>query len=129
MSSNSILVLSPYRFNGIWVFDDDRTGLVKEAFVSGIPEILEALHAEHKIDDPDNGFNLYFSSKPFPGYQLKGDWVKEEFEGNWYRTRLPNGELQDGWLCPALYKYFEKAPKELYIKVESLPKDVKLKKS
>ena len=41
VNSNSILVLHPYKYYGTWVFDDDRTGLVREAFVSGIPEILE----------------------------------------------------------------------------------------
>jgi hypothetical protein len=119
---NSILVLKTYRYNGMWVFDDDRVGLVREALIAGCPEILEALHAEHKINDPDNGFNLIFSPTPFPGYQCKGEWVKadEEFGGNWYRAKLPNGNLQDAWLCPALYKYFPEAPKELYIRVESI---------
>ena len=128
---NSILVLSPYRWNGIWVFDDPRTGLVREAFVAGIPEILQALHAEHKITDPDNGFNLFFSPTPFPGYQAKGEWVKEDEQvgGNWYRATLPDGTTQDGWLCPALYKYFAEAPKELYIRVESLPPGTVLQKS
>jgi hypothetical protein len=27
----------------------------------------------------------------------------------------------EGWLCPALLKYFDHAPKELYAKAESLP--------
>jgi hypothetical protein len=25
----------------------------------------------------------------------------------------------EGWLCPALFKYFDKAPAELYAKAES----------
>jgi hypothetical protein len=28
----------------------------------------------------------------------------------------------EGWLCPALFKYFEKAPKEIYIKAEPMAK-------
>ena len=128
---NSILVLTTYRYNGLWVFDDDRVGLVREALIAGCPEILEALHAEYKINDPDNGFNLIFSPTPFPGQQCKGEWVKadEEFGGNWYRATLPNGKLQDAWLCPALYKYFPEAPKELYIRVESLPAGTVLQRS
>jgi hypothetical protein len=26
----------------------------------------------------------------------------------------------EGWLCPALFKYFEAAPKDLYVKAEPL---------
>lgn len=130
--SNSILVLTPYLFNGIWVFDDPRTDLVREAFVAGIPEIFDALHKEHQIKNPKDGFNLLFSETPFPGYQLKADWLEEgtaEFGGNWYRAILPDGKVQDGWLCPALYKYFSVAPKVLYIRVESLPEGMVLQKS
>ena len=43
MTQNSIMVLKPYKWEGMWVFDDDRTGLVREPFVAGVPEILEAL--------------------------------------------------------------------------------------
>lgn len=118
---NSIMVLSPYNWNGIWVFDDARTGLVKEALVAGVPEILEALHQEHKIVNPKAGFNLLFSPTPFPGHHLKADWVREGDGGNWYKATLPSGVEQEGWLCPALFKYFPSAPKELYIRVESLP--------
>ena len=25
---------------------------------------------------------------------------------------------QEGWLCPALFKYFKSAPREIYVKVE-----------
>jgi len=28
----------------------------------------------------------------------------------------------EGWLCPALFKYFEKAPKEIYVKAEAATK-------
>ena len=38
---NSILTLNPYKYYGTWVFDDAATGLVREAFVQGIPQILE----------------------------------------------------------------------------------------
>lgn len=32
---NSILVMSPYKHQGMWVFDDGRVGLVQEPFVAG----------------------------------------------------------------------------------------------
>jgi hypothetical protein len=32
---NSIFVIKPYQWSGLWVFDDPRLGLEKEAFVGG----------------------------------------------------------------------------------------------
>lgn len=54
--ANSIMVLAPYRHAGTRVFDDARAGLVKEAFVAGIPE----------IPDADRGFRLLFAAEEFP---------------------------------------------------------------
>jgi hypothetical protein len=110
---NSIFVIAPYKFEGTWVFDDLRVGLIREAFVSGADLILDRL-TEH-IPGAENGFRLLFSASPFPGYGVKVDWVREEYEGNWYRAADFGME---GWLCPALYLYFETAPKEIYIKDE-----------
>jgi hypothetical protein len=31
---NALTLITPYRHNGMWVFDDDRVGLVREPFVS-----------------------------------------------------------------------------------------------
>lgn len=40
--------------------------------------------------------------------------IRRQDGGNWYTS----AELKlDGWLCPALYKYFKTAPQKLYIKV------------
>ena len=33
----------------MWVFDDEKTGLVRESFVAGVPEILEALLEQQGI--------------------------------------------------------------------------------
>jgi len=38
-------------------------------------------------------------------------------EGNWYRADEPPME---GWLCPALFRYFDEAPPELYVKAEPI---------
>lgn len=111
--ANSIFIIAPYKYEGTWVFDDERVGLYREAFVSGADLILDRLTAH--IPDAANGFRLLFSATPFPGYDVKVDWVREEYEGNWYRAEEYNRE---GWLCPALYLYYDKAPKEIYIKAE-----------
>jgi hypothetical protein len=37
--------------------------------------------------------------------------------GNWYRSD-DLAELEEGWLCPALLKYFESPPQRIYAKFE-----------
>ena len=61
------------------------------------------------------GFRLLFSATPFPGYKVKLEWRREEYGGNWYFS--PDFKME-GWLCPALFKYFDEAPKEIYVKAE-----------
>lgn len=117
MSTNSLMVLHPYLHNGMWVFDDESKGLDKEPFVAGVPEILEALLAQQGIPNPEQGFNLIFSASPFPGHQLAARRVREELGGNWYAIDTPLGP-QEGWLCPALFKYFDQAPDALYVQVQ-----------
>jgi hypothetical protein len=112
--SNQVQIIAPYRLHGTWVFDDDRVGLVQEPFVSGVPEMIDDLVAG--IPDARHGFRLLFSSAPFPGFQRKLIRVREEFGGNWYR--LDDSPLE-GWLCPALFRYFEAAPAELFVKAET----------
>ena len=41
--------------------------------------------------------------------------MREENGGYWYKVKdFP----VEGWLCPALFKYFDDAPESLYIKAE-----------
>lgn len=115
INSNSIMVLQPYRFAETWVFDDEATGLVKEPFVLGIPEMIDDVVKD--IPNAAQGFRMLFSATPFPGYQVKLDWRREEYEGNWYWSERHGFE---GWLCPALFKYFATAPAAIYVKAEEL---------
>jgi hypothetical protein len=110
---NSISLIVPYRHEGMWVFDDPRVGLDKEPFVSGADTMIDVLVTE--IPNANKGFRLLFSASPFPGFTAKLEWRREEYGGNWYFS--PDYDLE-GWLCPALFKYFDKAPKEIYVKAE-----------
>ena len=114
---NAISVLFPYKHEGMWVFDDPDVGLRKEPFVFGIDDMIARLVAA--IPDAEKGFRLLFSPTPFPGYTVKLEWRREEYGGNWYFC--PQFKME-GWLCPALFKYFDKAPAELFAKAE--PKNV-----
>lgn len=110
---NSLFVIAPYRYQGMWVFDDERVGLVQEPFVSGADAMIDRVVA--RMPDAERGFRLIFSAAPFPGYTVHLVREREEFGGTWYRS----AELDlEGWLCPALFKYFPTAPADLYIRAE-----------
>jgi len=113
-TSNSLLIIVPYRHAGTWVFDDDSRGLDKEPFVAGIPQLIDKLVAD--IPNAEKGFRLTFSAQQFPGYDDKLVWKRKDASGNWYYSEKFQAE---GWLCPALFKYFTTAPREIYIKAES----------
>ena len=109
---NQIHMIAPYWLAGTWVFDDPRAGLVQEPFVSGIPEMIDDLVVD--LSNPRQGFRMLFSAAPFPGFQRRLEWVREEMGGNWYKTDQP---VTEGWLCPALFRYFDGAPPEIYIQI------------
>ena len=107
--ANSIMVIHPYRYEGMWVFDDPSVGLVREPFVSGADAVIDRM--VQNIPGAENGFNLVFSATAFPGHELKLERGREDARGYWYFSQ----ELgMEGWLCPALFKYFEVAPDMLY---------------
>lgn len=106
---NVLLVIHPYKYDGMWVFDDERVGLVQEPFVSGADTIIDRM--VEGIPNAEGGFSLVFSAHPFPGYQARFEWRRDEHGGNWYFS--PDLEIE-GWLCPALFRYFDTAPRELY---------------
>jgi hypothetical protein len=112
---NQIFVIAPYWHAGTWVFDDAERGLDKEPFVEGIPQMIDDLVQD--IPGAREGFRLLFSTAPFPGFQRRVEWVREDMEGNWYRSDDPPME---GWLCPALFKFFETAPQEIFVKAEPI---------
>ena len=111
---NSMLVIHPYRCEGMWVFDDAKAGLVQEPFVSGADLIIDRLVAD--IHEAADGFTMLFSASPFPGYQAELEWRREEHGGNWYYC----SDLEmEGWLCPALFKYFDAAPPRIYVQCKT----------
>jgi hypothetical protein len=107
--SNAIVAIHPYRHEGLWVFDDERVGLIQEPFVSGADDIIDQM--VRSIPNAASGFTLLFSAAPFPGYQVVFEWRRQELGGNWYYSPDLDAE---GWLCPALLRYFEIAPKRIY---------------
>src|SRR2546430_2348629 len=94
---NAIGIIVPYKYEGMWVFDDPAVGLVREPFIAGIDTMIDRLVAS--IPNAEKGFRLVFSATPFPGHTVKLEWRREEDGGNWYFC--PQFGIE-GWLCPAL---------------------------
>jgi hypothetical protein len=111
---NSILAIHPYKAQGQWVFDDEGVGLRREPFVSGADDIIERMVVD--LANPEQGFTLLFSATPFPGHNAVLEWRRAESGGNWYYSATLDAE---GWLCPALFKYFESAPETIYAQFKS----------
>lgn len=77
--------------------------------MSGADQIIERM--VQGISGAQAGFTLLFSARPFPGHQSTFEWRRSDMGGNWYYSVDLGIE---GWLCPALFKYFESAPERLY---------------
>ena len=112
---NSIRVIQPYMYSGTWVFDDKQHGLVKEPFVSGIPQIIN--QAVKGIKNAASGFRLLFSDKRFPGASIVLNRLNLESGGCWYAL---DGTDKKGWLCPAMFHYFDSPPEQIFCQCEQL---------
>src|SRR5690348_14669011 len=105
---NALHTISPYRHDGLWIFDDSARGLVREPFVSGADTWLD-LVAEGR-----ERVTLIFSKRRFPSAQHV---LTRQRRSNGGHTYLHETFNLAGWLCPALRKYFRFAPKKLYVQV------------
>ena len=85
------------------------------------------------IPSAEHGFAMIFDAAPFD-HDVELTWVypgdvaealnRQPDEvwtvGNWY-SGIVEGEKMIGWLCPALFLYFDSAPAKIYVKVAPLP--------
>lgn len=110
---NSIKIINPYKYLDMWVFDDEKHGLVKEPFVGGADTMIDFFTRD--IADAKNGFIMLFSDCQFPGHTIHLKWVSKDGGGNIYESFDPPMHC---WLCPALEKYFENPPPELFVQVK-----------
>jgi hypothetical protein len=55
MPQNAITVIKPYKWQGLWVFDDDRVDLVKEPFVAGADTWIDRAVELRGIEGADQG--------------------------------------------------------------------------
>jgi hypothetical protein len=110
-TANALMAIAPYWSEAAdtWVYDDPAHGRQVEPFVAGTPEIIDRML--ERADLPRRRpFVAVFGARPFPGHQFVLGWAGAQYEGNVYRW-----EDLSGWLCPALFDYFETAPQTIYL--------------
>jgi len=111
---NSIFAINPYRWKGLWVFDDPSVELEKEPFVEGADTLLDIL------TDYDNECVLLFSTVDVPGFEHTIKKVEDNVSsGTTYNYKTDSID-HDLWLCPALLKYYENPPEKIHFKVKRL---------
>lgn len=114
---NTVWSIRPrWRF-GVWVFDDERFELVAEPFVGDTNRIVD-LAITQAGDSPasqikEAKFTLSFVfDAPAPPSFNAVVCQKTATEGSWTLYRVV-GHGIEGWLCPALFHYTEKAPERI----------------
>lgn len=110
------ITIYPYKFRGSWVFDLPEKHLDKEAFVQGADKIIDYITRD--IVGAEDGFVLVFSENPIVNCTHTLTFLRSEFGGSWYRLIVSKTQYIDGWICPALFKFFPTAPDYIYVSVE-----------
>ena len=113
---NQIFVIRPYRLRpgGVYVFDDEARGLKQEVFVSDTTMAIDLMRA---VQEVGSEFELVFSADPFRGHQYCVNRKASEYGGTVYEQR----DLEiEGWLCPALLRYFPEPPEHLYLQFREI---------
>ena len=112
---NSLNAIMPFKRHGLWVFNDKAKKLEFEPFVCGADTMIDRVTAT--IPKAENGFWLLFSASGFPDAQFHLEWEQPgDGGGNWYTEKSLDMRC---WLCPALLKYFDTAPKEIWVQVKA----------
>lgn len=107
---NQINTIEIYRYANTWAFTDAAVDLKHEPFVAGIPEIID-----FAVGKSCEQATITFSKKYFPGANITLTKLKNANGGAHYKQHSADME---GWLCPALMKYFRRPPKNIYVQME-----------
>ena len=109
---NCIFVIKPYKWEGMW----DSTTLT---WASSKNLRRRCGHDDRRATShiPNATRASWPSSRPATSPMRKSCWwAREEGGGNVYRWAEKGME---GWLCPALLRYFTEPPEKLYIQVKA----------
>jgi hypothetical protein len=106
---NALYTIRPYRMGAVWAFDDLARGLQAEPLVAGMPQMIN--HLMQLMGIEGDQVTIVFSDRPFPG-ALHLRKTRPEDGGAWYRLEEPFAA--EGWLCPAMLRYFPEHPQDVY---------------
>lgn len=112
--ANAMMVICPYKWQNLWVFDDERKDLDREPFVAGADTLIDRMIELKGIRNAEEGFLLLFSGSAFPEADECLVWQRPEEDGNVYQSETFGTEA---WLCPALLKYFDGVPLRIYVQI------------
>src|SRR5437868_5786968 len=107
---NSIQIIYPYKEYGVWMFDDESCGVYREPFCGDINRMIDLIVKDSGLLEPHRGFMATFSPHKFPGAKYMLEHVRAEGGGHWYTAFG-----YEGWLCPCMFNYFDKAPAYIWI--------------
>ena len=125
-----MFTIEPYWQHNAWVFDDERVGLLAEPLVGNINTMVDNMLIEEIRDarSPERRASALSYCRENPNFTLtftdtataidnalKLDLLRSSLSGSDYFCAEYGLE---GWLCPALFLYYPKAPKALYTGVK-----------
>ena len=111
---NQINVINPYKYNGQWVFDDESKDLDKEPFIAGADTLIDTLTG----GSTDN-CQIIFSKDAFPTANFVVDKIGPGVGGGTnYKYDINSKVKHYLWLCPALLKYFNNPPSNIYFQIK-----------
>jgi hypothetical protein len=119
---NSLFKLHAYLKDNTWMFDDEKRGIVEEPFVAGADIMFDFMSG--RVMSPANDTcDIVFSATPIPDHDVHATLTGDDgHDGHYYDVQkfnqFPEGVGFEFWLCPALLEFFNKAPDNLYVKVQ-----------
>jgi hypothetical protein len=112
--TNALYTIRPYRMGSVRAFDDPARGLQAEPLVAGMPEMINRVMTLQRLEG--DHVTIVFSDRPFPG-ALHLTKTRPEDAGAWYRLSEPFEA--EGWLCPAMLRYFPEHPQDVYATISA----------
>lgn len=127
-------VVKPFKKGNEWFFshNDNEYPMAPAQIISsnlspiilGADNFIKIGCDAKKINNPENGFNLLFSSEYFPTCDVKLTYKENFFNGYIYLVEPINYmdviPGQSVFMCSFVNLYYSSPPKEIYLKAEAI---------
>lgn len=124
---NSLFTINAYRKHHMWMFDDESRDIKEEPFVFGADLMLDyasgSVKPDGSLDESKDECTIVFSATPMPKNDIHIRLYEPDgMDGHFYEVvkfdQWQEGEGFQFWLCPALLAFFDKAPENIYVKIQ-----------